>query len=74
LSLKIFSKLSPGEIRQIFNEPKDIFPSDIGEETDFSQSTPSRHFTVAASCLPESRIKKEDAREPESSGIIMKKF
>lgn len=38
MSLKIFSKLSPGEIRQIFNEPKDIFPSDIGEETDFSQS------------------------------------
>lgn len=74
MSLKIFSKLSPGEIRQIFNEPKDIFPSDIGEETDFSQSTPSRHFAVAASCLPESRIKKEDAREPESSGIIMKKF
>jgi hypothetical protein len=23
---------------QIFNEPKDIFPSGIGEETDFSQS------------------------------------
>ncbi len=38
MSLRIFSKLSPGEIRQIFNEPKDIFPSDIGEETDFSQS------------------------------------
>lgn len=35
---------------------------------------PGRHFAVAASCLPESRIKKEDAREPESSGIIMKKF
>ena len=50
MSLKIFSKLSPGEIRQIFNEPKDIFPSDIGEETDFSQSAPSRHFAVAASC------------------------
>ena len=38
MSLWIFSKLSPGEIMQIFNEPKDIFPSDIGEETDFSQS------------------------------------
>lgn len=38
MSLRIFSKLSPGEIRQIFSEPKDIFPSDIGEETDFSQS------------------------------------
>ena len=25
-TLIIFSKLSPGEIRQIFNEPKDIFP------------------------------------------------
>nr|WP_300863509.1 hypothetical protein [uncultured Acetatifactor sp.] len=37
-TLIIFSKLSPGEIRQIFNEPKDIFPSDIGEETDFTQS------------------------------------
>ncbi len=36
-TLIIFSKLSLGEIKQIFNEPKDIFPSDIGEETDFSQ-------------------------------------
>ena len=37
-TLIIFSKLSLAEINQIFNEPKDIFPSDIGEETDFSQS------------------------------------
>ena len=37
-TLIIFSKLSLAEIKQIFNEPKDIFPSDIGEETDFSQS------------------------------------
>ena len=37
-TLIIFSKLSPGEIRQIFNEPKDIFPSDIGEETDFQSA------------------------------------
>ena len=36
-TLIIFSKLSLLEIKQIFNEPKDIFPSDIGEETDFSQ-------------------------------------
>ena len=34
-TLIIFSKLSLVEIKQIFNEPKDIFPSDIGEETDF---------------------------------------
>ena len=38
-TLIIFSKLSLVEIKQIFNEPKDIFPSDIGEETDFSQPT-----------------------------------
>lgn len=37
-TLIIFSKLSLTEIKQIFNESKDIFPSDIGEETDFSQS------------------------------------
>ena len=37
-TLIIFSKLSLAEIKQIFNEPKDIFPSDIREETDFSQS------------------------------------
>lgn len=37
-TLIIFSKLSLYEIKQIFNEPQDIFPSDIGEETDFSQS------------------------------------
>lgn len=38
-TLIIFSKLSLPEIKQIFNEPEDIFPSDIGEETDFSQQT-----------------------------------
>lgn len=38
-TLIIFSKLSLVEIKQIFNEPKDIFPSDIGDETDFSQPT-----------------------------------
>ena len=37
-TLIIFSKLSLAEIKQIFNEPKDIFPSDIGEEADFSQA------------------------------------
>lgn len=36
-TLIIFSKLSLPEIEQIFNEPEDIFPSDIGEETDLSQ-------------------------------------
>ena len=36
-TLIIFSKLSFLEIKQIFNEPKDIFPSDIGEWTDFTQ-------------------------------------
>lgn len=36
-TLIIFSKLSLLEIKRIFNEPKDIFPSDIGEITDFSQ-------------------------------------
>ena len=37
--LIVFSKLSLVEIKQVFNEPKDIFPDDIGEETDLSQST-----------------------------------
>ena len=38
-TLIIFSKLSLYDIKQIFNQPQDIFPSDIGEETDFSQPT-----------------------------------
>lgn len=38
-TLIIFSKLSLSEIKQIFNKPKDIFPSDIGEVIDFSQQT-----------------------------------
>ena len=38
-TLMIFSKLPLDGIKQIFNEPEDIFPSDIGEETDFSQPT-----------------------------------
>lgn len=38
-TLIIFSKLSLYDIKQIFNEPQDLFPSDIGEETDFSQPT-----------------------------------
>ncbi|MCM1046752.1 MAG: hypothetical protein NC417_14705 [Candidatus Gastranaerophilales bacterium] len=33
-TLIIFSKLSLIEIKQIFNEPQDIFPSDIGEVDD----------------------------------------
>lgn len=32
-TLMIFSKLPLYRIEQIFNAPKDIFPSDIGEET-----------------------------------------
>lgn len=36
-TLIIFSQLSLPEIKQIFNEPEDIFPSDIGEVDDFSQ-------------------------------------
>lgn len=36
-TLILFSSLSLAEIEQIFNEPDDIFPSEIGEITDFSQ-------------------------------------
>lgn len=36
-TLIIFSKLSLLEIKQIFNKSKDIFPSSIGEVTDFSK-------------------------------------
>ena len=36
-TLIIFRKLPLVKIKQIFNEPKDIFPSDIGEVTDFSR-------------------------------------
>lgn len=43
-TLIIFSKLSLMGIKRIFNEPKDIFPSDIGEETDFSRQI----FLIAA--------------------------
>lgn len=32
-TLIIFSKLSLSEVRQIFSEPEDIFPDDIGEVT-----------------------------------------
>lgn len=38
-TLIIFSKLPLIEIEEIFNEPKDIFPSDIGEMTDFTRPT-----------------------------------
>ena len=40
----------------------------------FSWSSISSEILIYVLGLPESRIKKEDAREPESSGIIMKKF
>lgn len=36
-TLIIYSKLSLTKVKQIFNKPEDIFPSDIGEVTDFSQ-------------------------------------
>lgn len=36
-TLIIFSRLPLGKIEQIFSEPEDIFPSDIGEITDFSK-------------------------------------
>jgi len=36
-TLIIMSKLPIDDIKRIFDEPDDIFPSDIGEETDFSQ-------------------------------------
>lgn len=36
-TLIIFSTLSLGEIEKIFNEPKDIFPSDIQKMDDISQ-------------------------------------
>lgn len=36
-TLIIFSALTILEIKEFFNEQKDIFPSDIGELTDFSQ-------------------------------------
>lgn len=39
-TLIIYSRLSLPEIEQIFNKPKDIFPSDIGEElSDFLQKS-----------------------------------
>ena len=38
-TLIIFSKLPLIEIEEIFNEPEDIFPSDIGEMTDFTRPT-----------------------------------
>ena len=37
-TLIVFSTLPLHEIKRIFNEPEDIFPSDIGELTDFSQN------------------------------------
>ena len=43
-TLIIFSKLALAEIEQIFNEPEDIFPDDIGEVTDLSQP----YFIVGA--------------------------
>ena len=38
-TLIIFSKLPLNEIEEIFDEPKDIFPSGIGEMTDFTRPT-----------------------------------
>lgn len=42
-TLIIYSRLPLAEIERIFNEPKDIFPSDIGELTDFTE----HEFVVA---------------------------
>lgn len=36
-TLIIFSKLSLSEIQKIFNEPEDIFPSDIQRMSDYSE-------------------------------------
>ena len=36
-TLIIFSELSLSEVKQVFNEPNDIFPSDIGEVSDCSR-------------------------------------
>ncbi len=36
-TLIIYSKLPLAEIERIFNVPEDIFPSDIGELTDFTE-------------------------------------
>lgn len=38
-TLIIFSKLPLTKIKEIFSAPKDIFPSDIGEITDFTRPT-----------------------------------
>ena len=38
-TLILFSRLSLSEIEQIFHEPDDIFPSDIGEENVYSKPT-----------------------------------
>lgn len=38
-TLIIFSKLSFSEVKQIFQEPKDIFPDDIGEVTDLAEQS-----------------------------------
>lgn len=37
-TLIIFSRLSLSDIKQIFTEPKDIFPDDIGEIDDLQQN------------------------------------
>lgn len=34
-TLVIFSRLSLEKVKQVFNEPEDIFPNDIGEESVF---------------------------------------
>ena len=36
-TLIIMSRLPLDDIKRVFNEPDDIFPSDIGEQTDLSQ-------------------------------------
>ena len=56
-TLIIFSRLSLTEIEHIFNEPEDIFPSDIGEVTDLQQI-----FLVGSSgnLIPGAELSKDD--------------
>ena len=57
-TLIIFSKLPLIKIKEIFNAPKDIFPSDIGEITDFTQPT----FLIGANgeLIPSTELLSED--------------
>ena len=56
-TLIIFSRLSFPEIEQIFNEPEDIFPSDIGEETDLQQII---LVSSSGNLIPGAELSKDD--------------